>query len=77
MEKTGHTPLPYKIEDVAAMLNIHRRNGKCPICGGRTSFGISVEKQTCHCMKCNFSGNATSLYAAVNGISQRMPIKNW
>lgn len=71
MEKVGHTPLPYKIEDVAAMLGIHRRNGMCPICGGRTSFGISVEKQTCHCMKCNFSGNATSLYATVNGISTK------
>lgn len=71
MKYEGHSPLPYRIEDVCGMLGIKTRNGKCPICGGRTSFGVSISNQVCHCMKCGFSGNATTLYAKVKGVSTK------
>jgi len=57
------------------MLGVNPHKRICPICGGRTSFSVSLQKGVWHCFKCDNKGNAISLYAQVQGVDNKEAFK--
>ena len=46
--------------------------GLCPFCGDRKyHLGLNRKLERFHCFRCKEKGNSVSLYAKINGISNR------
>lgn len=43
--------------------------GKCPFCGGKKSFCVSLDKQFAHCFQCNISMDVIGYLMKVKGLS--------